>query len=337
MPRVTLRDVAERAGVSTATVSNALNRPEMLSKPTLQRVKAAIAETGYVSDDAAKLLRVGVSRSIGVIVFDTGNPFFAELIHGVEEAAAQHGLYVLLANSGGNPERESDYVRFMESQRVRGLIIGPSGAVPPEVLQLAERGTPFVVLGEARDDASFPTVSGDDTRGGALAARHLVEHGRRRLMFVGGPLTVPQLANRLDGARSVVRDLPDATIEVIETHAVTSADGGAAAAAILARPPAERPDAVQAGNDLVALGLLQGLMRGGVDVPNDIAIIGYDDVPYASSAIVPLSTIRHPSALIGKTALDLLFTEFDDQREGYRRHLVFLPELVSRESTLGRR
>jgi LacI family transcriptional regulator len=337
MARVTLRDVAKRAGVSTATVSNALNRPHLLTRQTLQRVTAAIAETGYVSDHAAKLLRVGVSRSVGVIVFDTGNPFFAELIHGVEDAASKHGLYILLANSAGNPEREAEYVRFMESQRVRGLIIGPTGEVPEAAHQLAERGTPFVVLGEASDDASFPTVSGDDTRGGALAARHLIEQGRRHLMFVGGPLSVPQLAKRLEGARGVVRDHPGVRLEVIETHGQSTADGATAAAAILARAPADRPDAIQAGTDLVALGLLQGLLRGGVEVPDDIAMIGYDDVPYAASAMVPLSTIRHPSALIGKTALDLLFTEFDGHREGYRRRLVFLPELVARESTLGRR
>lgn len=147
MARVTLRDVAELAGVSTATVSNALNRPGLLSPDTLRRVQAAVQATEYVADDAAKLLRVGTSRSIGVLVSDSGNPFFAELIRGIERAAAVHGLFVLLANSNGDPEREVDYIRFMESQRARGLILAPSGDVPDAVHGSAERGMPFVMLG----------------------------------------------------------------------------------------------------------------------------------------------------------------------------------------------
>lgn len=336
MNRVTLRDVALRAGVSTATISNALNRPELLSKKTLQHVRAAIDAAGYITDDTAKQLRVGVSRSIGVIVSDTGNPFYAELLHGLEDAAAAQGLYVLHANSNGSLEREADYVRFMESQRVRGLILAPSGSVPDAVLEMAERGTPFVVLGETTDDASYPTVSGDDTRGGTLAAKHLVDRGRRHIAFVGGPLSVPQLANRLSGARNATRDTDGVQFEVIETDDHTVAAGMRAGEAILARPAAERPDALQAGNDLLAIGLVQALTAsGGVRVPEDIAIIGYDDVPFAASAVVPLSTVRHPGPLIGRTALDLLLSELDEPNSTYRRHLVFLPELVVRESTAG--
>ncbi|CAN5563096.1 LacI family DNA-binding transcriptional regulator [soil metagenome] len=336
MRRVTLRDVAPIAQVPPATISNALNRPEMLTRKTLQRVQAAIAQTGYVSDETAKLLRVGVSKSIGVIVSDSGNPFFAELLHGIEDAAAAQGLFVLHANSNGSLIRETDYVKFMESQRVRGLILAPSGGVPDAVREMAERGTPFVVLGEARDDAAFPTVSGDDTRGGMMAARHLLEAGRRRIAFVGGPLSVPQLANRLTGARAAMLEFPGARFEVIETESHTVAAGVRAGELILDRKPEDRPDAIQAGNDLLAIGLAQTLARDpAVRIPQDISIIGYDDVPFAASAIVPLSTVRHPGQLIGKTALDLLLSELDEPADAHRRHLVFIPELVVRQSTAG--
>jgi LacI family transcriptional regulator len=334
MNRVTLRDVAQRADVSTATVSNALNRPERLSRKTLQRVRAAIQETGYVSDETAKLLRVGVSKSIGVIVSDSGNPFYAELLHGLEDAASAHGLFVLHANSNGSLTREADYVRFMESQRVRGLILAPFGDVPEAVLEMAERGTPFVVLGEAAEDAGFPTVSGDDTRGGMIAARHLLSLGRRRIAFVGGPLSVPQVANRLSGARMALNEMDAASFEVIETPGHGVADGVEAGRRILQRKPEDRPDAIQAANDLLAIGLAQSLSRDpSARIPADIALIGYDDVPFAASAIVPLSTVRHPGALIGKTAIDLLLSELDEPADAYRRHLVFLPELIVREST----
>jgi LacI family transcriptional regulator len=336
MRRVTLRDVAERANVSTATVSNALNRPEMLTRKTLQRVQAAISETGYVSDETAKLLRVGVSKSVGVIVSDSGNPFFAELLHGVEDAAITHGLFVLHANSNGSASREADYIKFMESQRVRGLILAPSGDVPDAVREMADRGTPFVVLGEAVGDTSFPTVSGDDTRGGMIAARHLLDLGRRRIAFVGGPLTVHQLANRLTGASAAVGQVADATFEVIETDEHTVAAGVHVGEQLLRRSPENRPDAIQAGNDLLAIGLAQALARDpSLRVPEDVAIIGYDDVPFAASAVVPLSTVRHPGALIGKTALDLLISEADEPADAFRRHLVFIPELVIRDSTVG--
>jgi LacI family transcriptional regulator len=332
MARVTLRDVAEVAGVSTATVSNALNRPALLSPDTLRRVQAAIETTQYVADDAAKLLRVGTSRSIGVLVSDTGNPFFAELIRGIERAAAAHGLFVLLANSNGDPAREVDYIRFMESQRARGLILAPSGAIPDAVHGSADRGMPFVMLGEA-PAARFPSVSGDDYRGGALAAQHLVDVGARSIAFVGGPLRVPQLAKRRYGAASIARDA-GVPLRVIETAEYTVAAGLAAAAEILTLPPDDRPDAVQAGNDLLAIGLLQGFLRdGNVRVPDDIRIIGYDDVAFAASVAVPLSTIRHPTEVIGKTALDLLLLEFDDRTAQRGNHLVFLPELIQREST----
>ncbi|MDM4762042.1 LacI family DNA-binding transcriptional regulator [Galbitalea sp. SE-J8] len=333
MARVTLRDVAEHAGVSTATVSNALNRPELLHRRTLQRVQAAIERTGYVSDESAKQLRKGVGRAIGLIVFDTGNPFFAELARGAEDAAARRGLYVLLANSRGNPERETEYIRFMGSQRVRGLIVAPAGDISRAAHDFADRDAPFVMLGEAEREVPFPTISGDDTRGGMMAARHLLDLGRRRIAWVGGPLTVSQLAHRLAGARAAVAEVPDAALSHVPTETQDIEAGIAAGERLLALPAGERPDAVQAGTDLLALGVIQALQRDGrLRVPEDVAVIGYDDMPFAASVSVPLSTVRHPTSLMGKTAIDLLLDETPAE-DTARRHLVFLPEIVVRAST----
>lgn len=337
MGRVTLRDVAERAGVSTATVSNALNRPHLLSRTTLQRVQTAISATGYVGDDTAKQLRVGTSRSIGVLVPDTGNPFYAELIRSIDDAAARHGLYVLLSNSNDNPRREAEYVQFMRAQRARGLIFAPSSSQLPEAIHTTSEEMAVVILGEPRTDLVHPSVSGDDTRGGALAATHLLDRGRRRIAFVAGPLSVPQLANRLTGAQNAVRDADGGRLDVIETKGYAIADGVTAAEHLLSLPPSQRPDAIQAGNDMIALGILQRLIRdGGVLVPDDLAIIGYDDSPLVASVAVPLSSIRHPTPLMGRTAVDLLLDELAQSPAAGGRHLVFLPELVERESTSGR-
>jgi LacI family transcriptional regulator len=332
MRRVTLRDVAEKLGVSSATVSNALNRPHMVSRATLQRVHAAIAETGYVADDAAKLLRKGVSNSIGVIVSDSSNPFFNEMLEGVDAAASAAGLFVLQSSSNGSAERERDYIRFMESQRVRGLILAPARGIPKEIIEMGARGTPFVILGEAPSGAEFPTVSGDDLRGGRMAAAHLLAGGRRKILFVGDASAALQMANRLEGARIEIAKQEGASLEVLETAADDVAAGVAAGEHIRSLAASERPDAVQAGNDLLAIGVLQALAQDRrIRVPEDIAVIGYDDVRFAASAAVPLSSIRHPSYVIGRTALDLLIQEEAQSR--HQQHLVFAPELVVRQSS----
>ncbi|MHA4816168.1 LacI family DNA-binding transcriptional regulator [Streptomyces aculeolatus] len=336
MTRVTIKDVADLAGVSTATVSNALNRPHKLSRKTLTRVRTAIKESGYVSDETARLLRVGVGRAVGVLVYDTANPLYAQILTGIEDESAANDLFALVCNTNGRSGREEDYVRFLEAQRVRGLVILPAGEVPESALGAHERGTPLVLLGETTKASPFSTVSGDDTRGGKMATAHLLQTGRRRIAFVGGPLSVPQLRNRLAGARSALPEFNgQAELEVIELDAHTEQAGRRAARQLLARAPQDRPDAVQAGNDLIAAGILHELLLApSIRVPDDIAVIGYDDLPLAETAAVPLTTVRHPAVLMGRMALDLLIREIDSRDEGPPRHLIYVPELVVRDSTL---
>ena len=184
-------------------------------------------------------------------------------------------------------------------------------------------------------DASFSSVSVDDIAGGTLAVGHLLARGRRRIAFIGGPLEIQQVSDRLDGARTAVATHPDATLEVILIDGLTVIAGRAAGTELFARASAHRPDAVFAANDLVAMGVLQALMMKGADVrvPEQIALIGYDDIDFASAAVVPLSSIRQPSALIGRTAVEILLEEAADPTLAPRQ-VVFQPELVVRESTL---
>jgi LacI family transcriptional regulator len=179
----------------------------------------------------------------------------------------------------------------------------------------------------------------DDVEGGHLAGAHLTAIGRRRLAFVGGPPSIRQVSDRLEGARRAVAATPGATLEVIEMTALTVLEGRRAGEAIAARTPAERPDAIFAANDLLAVGLLQALvMSGDLRVPEDIALIGYDDIDFAAATVVPLSSVRQPAALIGYTAVDLLLRELglaDDGEGPHERSVLFQPELVVRESTGG--
>ncbi len=330
---VSVKDVAARAGVSIGTVSNVMNWPEKVSPATVKRVQAAIDELGFVRNDAARQLRAGRSRAIGLVILDVGNPFFTDLARGAEDKAAEAGLSLILGNTDEQAAREATYLDLFEEQRMHGVLISPFGDITARLRRLRERGIPAVLVDRTSADPTFSSVSVDDVAGGALAAGHLIERGRRRIAFVGGPLEIRQVTDRLQGARDAVAGHPDVTLEVVETRALSVIEGRSAGSALLDRPAAERPDAVFAANDLVAMGVLQALnMRGSLHVPGDVALIGYDDIDFASAAVVPMSSIRQPSALIGQTAVTILLEEAADSTLAARQ-VVFQPELIIREST----
>ena len=186
-----IKDVANQAGVAVGTVSNVLNYPDRVSQRTKDRVLRAIDELGFVRNDAARQLRAGHSRTIGLIVLDVGNPFFTSVVRAAEDAAALQGSAVLLGDSGHDAGRESNYIDLFQEQRVQGLLISPVGDVTERIDQLRERGVPTVLVDRLADENKYSSVSVDDDAGGYLAARHLLDTGRRRLAFVGGPAVHP--------------------------------------------------------------------------------------------------------------------------------------------------
>ena len=334
---MSVRDVATRAGVSVGTVSNVLNRPDKVSPRTVARVRAAIDELGFVRNDAARQLRAGRSLSIGLIVLDVSNPFFTDVARGAEDRAAEDGLTVLLGNSDENSDREAAYVDLFEKQRVHGVLISPVGNASNPLEGLHRRGIPTVLVDRQTSDERFSSVAVDDVAGGYLAVRHLIDTGRRRIAFVGGPLDLRQVADWMAGAKKAAAETDGVTLEHIETGALTVLQGRKVGEAVRERSAGELPDALFAANDLVAMGLLQALnMLGTIRVPDDVAIIGYDDIDFATAAVVPLSSIRQPSALIGSTAVSLLLREAESPADFEREHIVFQPELVVRESTAPR-
>jgi LacI family transcriptional regulator len=327
-----IRDVAERAGVSVGTVSNVLNHREKVSPDAVRRVREAIDALGYVRNDAARQLRVGRSSTVGLVVLDVRNPFFTDIARGAESEAARHGLSVILGNSGEDVQREAGYLDLFEEQRVRGILISPYREVGPHLRRLRERGTPTVLVDRRSDDEQFSSVSVDDELGGWLAADHLIKTGRRRILFTGGPFDIRQIIDRRAGAQRAVDSADGVSFETVPTPAASVADGRATGEEIAARAPEERPDAVFAANDLIAMGVLQGLARHGIRVPEEIAIIGFDDIDFASAAVVPLSSVRQPSQLMGETALRILLSEIAEP-DGDAQQVVFEPELIVRAST----
>ena len=329
---VGIRDVAAAASVSVGTVSNVLNAPERVAPATVARVHAAIAQLGFVRNDAARQLKAGRSRCVGLLVLDVGNPFFTDVARSAERQAAQSNLVILLGTSDDDPQRERAYLETFDEQRVFGLLISPVGDDLDRLLALHRRGVPVVLVDRDGSGTPFGSVAVDDVAGGRMALTHLCDRGRTRIAYVGGPVSLRQVADRLAGARDAVGEYPGAALEFIPTDEPSVLAGRAAGERLCAIDPDCRPDAVFCANDLLAIGMLQALAAYGVNVPGDVALIGYDDIDFARSAAVPLSSIRQPSANIGVTAVELLLAAAEAP-EAEPRHVVFLPELVARAST----
>ncbi|MGI8666291.1 MAG: LacI family DNA-binding transcriptional regulator [Jatrophihabitans sp.] len=335
---VGVTDVAARAGVSLGTVSNVLNRPDKVSPATRARVLVAIEELGFVRNEAARQLRAGRSRTIGLIVLDTGNPFFADIASGVERTAAQHGLSLVLCNSDENSDREEHYLSLLEEQRAFGILLVPALYDSPVAADIRRRGTPIVLV-DRGSPLSQCSVSVDDVVGGRLAAQHLIERGHRRLAFVGGPTGMKQVADRLKGTKQALRPagVRVSQLQIIETEALNVAGGREAGERIAALPVGSRPTAVFCANDLLALGVLQQMTRHGIRVPHDVAIVGYDDIDFAAAAAVPLTSVGQPRTQLGQTAAELLIDEVASGSAHHHRQVVFVPELVIRDSSSARR
>jgi len=317
------------------TVSNVLNRSHAVKVETVERVNRAIEELGYVPNGAARQLRAGQSTSVALIVLDVSNPFFTDLARGAERRASESGLTVFLANSDESVEREGRHLDLFEAQRVFGLLISPVGDDLPRLHRLQARGIPVVLVDRGTADSRFASVSVDDVAGGSLAAQHLLDTGRRRIAFVGGPLRLRQVADRYRGAAEAVNAVRGATLRFIETRAVTLDEGKRVGEELLSRIGNGELDAVFAANDLLAIGIQQSLLGGEtrIAIPGDIALVGYDDISFAAAAVVPITSIRQPSGLIGATAIDLLLADKGAAAGADRQHVVFQPELVVRAST----
>ncbi|MDQ7992869.1 MAG: LacI family DNA-binding transcriptional regulator [Propionicimonas sp.] len=324
-----MTDVANHIGVSRATVSYAFTSPGRLSPDMLSRVRAAVDELGYVRNTVARQLRVGRSQAIAFIVSNASNPHYGELALGAGDEAARTGHVVLIADSHENLDREREFIAFFAEQRVAGIMIAPIGEVPPELLDLQERGTPFVLVGVPPSPQAYPSISGDNVVGGYLATRHLIDQGRRRLLVVGG--THLNVDSRREGARRALAELGgEGAIEFIEVERQTAALGEDVARRLLARGR-DLPDGIFAGNDLLALGMLNVLIKAGVAVPEQVSLVGYDDIEFAGFAIVPLTTIRHPSDIVGASGVRMILGE-EEHSHGVEPR--FAPKLVIRGTSL---
>ena len=331
---VSVKDVAAAAGVSLGTVSNVLNRPQQVSERTRARVEAAMSDLGFVRNESARQLRAGRSSALAYVMLDAGNPFFTDVAQGIEQAAERADLSLFICSSGNSARRELAYLQRLEEQRVHGILITPVSPQHPSLDEVAGRGTPIVIVDRTRSADSHCSVAVDDVLGGELAARHLLELGHDRIAFVGGPASIGQVQDRLRGARAAVRaaGLDDERLTVMTTTALSVSEGRSAGERMAGLPSSTRPTAAMCANDILALGLLQQCVSIGVRVPEDLAIVGYDDIEFAAAAAVPLTSVRQPRRQLGESAADLLLAEASEPDHQHRQ-VTFTPELVVRAST----
>ena len=333
---VSMKDVAALADVSLGTVSNVVNSPDLVSEKTRERVNTAIAKLGWVPNESARQLRAGRSRAIGMLVMDIANPFFTDLVLGAEDYVEERGYFIQVSNSAQEPGRERSHLKLLEQQRVGGVLLAPIWGLSDQVTQLRRRGIPVVLLDRAGDASDLCSVSVDDVEGGRLAMQHLLDQGHTHIALVGGPGDLQQVRDRRLGAEIARSRHGNAQMLTISTPNLDTASGVAAAGELAALPPNERPTAVFAANDLLAIGVLQGFVTQGLRVPEDVAILGYDDVSFAASAAVPLSSIRQPRRELGRRAAELLFDEIETSSNGERHEhqaVRFSPELIVRRSS----
>ncbi|WP_137991704.1 LacI family DNA-binding transcriptional regulator [Streptomyces vilmorinianum] len=335
---VGIKDVAREAGVSVGTVSNVINQPERVSAATRQHVQRVISRLGYVRSESARQLRAGHSRIMSLLVLDMGNPFFVDIARGAERAARDAGLVVMVCNSGQSLQAEADYLSLFAEQRVRGVLITPSDPSGATLREFRRHGIPFVLVDRVAGDDDGCSVSVDDVVGGSLAIRHLIAAGHRTLAYVSGPGHLTQIQDRRAGALAALAEagLPPEALQEIPAERLDVAGGRDAGARLLGL--AERPTAVFCANDLLALGVLQSLYAAGVRVPDDIAIVGYDDIEFAAAATVPLTSVRQPALTIGARAAELLLQETGEGAGDHQHeHVILQPELVVRQSSLAPR
>lgn len=300
----TIYDVATRAGVSVATVSRVLNGRRGVGAGMAERVRAAAAELDYRPNAVARNLRRSSTTLWAAIVSDIENPFFTSLVRGVEDVAQEAGYSVVLCNSDEDPGKESAYVAAVRAEQIAGVILSPSGRMDT-LRELRDAGTPTVLID--RSMAGYPTdaVLVDNERGAADATRHLIAGDYRRIACITGPRRLSTAAERLAGYRRALREADMPYDRSLVRYADFRETGGnQAMAALLGDDPG--PDAVFVTNNLMAVGVLEHLAAAGRRVPADVAVVAFDEIPWADLVRPSITTVAQPTYDLGRAAATLL-------------------------------
>jgi LacI family transcriptional regulator len=331
----TLKDVARLAGVHPGTVSKALSprsRREV-SPSTVEIVLEAARELGYHPDPIARSLRTKRSNVVGIILPDLTNPVFPPAVRGIEDALREHGYTALIASTDNDLEREAEIFRAMQGRRVDGFIIATARRQHPLLRSAVEDGVPLVQLNRVTDDVDAPAVLVDDTGGMRTAVDHLLQLGHRRLVHLAGPSDLSTAEVRRQAFLTACERHGDAVEEarVVECDAY-SIDSGARATRKIFRQAASPSTGVLAGNDLIALGTYQVCREMGKDIPRDVSVVGFNDMPFVDMFQPALTTVHVPQYQIGLETARLLLERLEND-EAMSKHVLLPSRLVVRGST----
>jgi LacI family transcriptional regulator len=330
--RATITDVAKKAGVSVATVSRyfaANGYP--VSKSAGERIDKASRELQYTPNIVGRMLKTNTSRDIGVIIPTIMNPFYPDVLLGIEKTAADHGYQILLCNSLRNPDAEKGYIDSLYQKQVRGIIIAGAGGNPSKYCEMKEKGMHVVNLEESSDCSLG--INFDFVKSGRLLAAHLAELGHSNIAFLTSPLIKKSRRDVLKGIREIV-PVPDANVIIDDAESETE-DGiyeyemgmRLSKRFLLIK---EMPTAVIAVNDITAAGVMKGLLESGLAVPGDISVAGFDNIGLSSMITPSLTTVDQPGFRTGEVAAQMLIAGIENREIKYQ---IIEPELIIRAST----
>ncbi len=326
-----IREVAEKAGVSVATVSRVLNHPETVSSGTKELVRLKMKELEYTPNNLARGLALNKTYSIALLIPNILNPLYPEVAKGVEDVAHSHGYNLLLCNTEENPEKERAYLHLLSNRSVDGCIVTSSLLSYRELMEIQGDALPLALIGRPREAEGVHCVFTDFTEGGYLAVQYLIEQGYTRIAHISGPEKLPESRDKLAGYRKALKQhgLPLEDTLVLEGD--NEVEGGYLAAKRFIQA-GHLPEAIFAANDLMAMGALDVLKSSGVGVPEEVALVGYDNIRMSSLVEPKLTTIANPVYKMGLIAARLLFDSLNRPQDQFDQEIYLKPKLVVRKS-----
>jgi LacI family transcriptional regulator len=328
----TIKDVARRAGVSTMTVSRVINNSGYISPETRSRVERAIADLDYLPNALARSLRFKQTKTIALVLSDISNPFFTTLARGVEDAAMEHGFSVLFCNTDESDAVEREYLSILIQKQVDGVLLVPASDHGGALGQLRARGVPVVALDRRVPGVPVDTVRGDSEGGAYAAVCHLLALGHTCIAAMTGPRGISTATDRLAGYRRALEGAGVAVDErLICSDDFTTEGGYRATQRLLAERVA--PTAIFSGNNFIAFGAFRALREAGLQVPEDVSLVTFDDLPDSWLMTPFLTTVNQPAHAIGRRATELLLERLGERGGPEAREIVLPTELIVRRSS----
>lgn len=326
----TIKDVANLAGVHPSTVSRVINDDSRISEKTKNKVLLIIKKLGYTPNAIARGLKIKRTYTLGMLIPDITNPFFAEIARGVEDAANANGFNIILCNTDDKLKKERIYLEILKGKRVDGLILGTAHIRDKSILELEKKKFPYILLSRNIEGLDKNCVIVDDVAGGIMVTEYLIKLGHRRIAHITGPPTVRAANNRLEGYKFALEKHQIEYHEELVKEGDFRIKGGYQVMKRFLKL-AEPPTAIFAANDLLALGAMQAIQKEKYHIPEDFCIIGFDDIRLASFVYPPLTTIRQPMLEMGALAVKMLL-KIIEEGEFNQRKIVLKSKLIIRES-----